>query len=339
MENIKGMVSVIIPVYQSGVHLKKCIESILEQTYKNTEIILVDDGSDDGSEELCDSYSQEYNNVFAIHQKNRGVSYARNRGVSYAKGEYVLFVDSDDYIDRDYLENALGIFESQNVDMYLCGYQNVKKEGKIKEKRYYPGVRNAVWKYDDIDSIVLRLFVSTALHAIGTKVYKRDIIRENKIKFKEKWKYYEDIYFCLEYLSYCKKIYTQNTVMYYYQIDVPGSLSKQYSNREYEVLYDTYKLLFKLAKLHQKDLESGRLFYKLYLSKIQCFLNLKMQEQKRYTPNIRRLYKRISEDTFYKRAIFCFHNDKNMEYLCIKNKFFLGAYLIRKYQLHEVKTC
>lgn len=329
------MVSIVIPVYQSKSYITVCVESVLNQTYKNTEIILVDDGSDDGSEELCDEYSRKNDNILCVHQKNKGVSSARNAGMDLAKGEYILFVDSDDYIESDYLENAVSRLDKDFVDAYLCGYQNVKNNGKVKEKQYYPFINDTVFQYGELNGIMMRLFNSSTLHAIGTKVYKKSIIEQYGIRFNEKWKYYEDIYFCLSYILRCKKIYVQKRVMYYYRKDTCNSLSKQSRNYNYANIYKTYILLYQLTNHNQISDKDKILFCKSYLEQIRLCLNSKVQTQRRYTVNIHKLYKMLSEDIFYKDAITYGKGGERIEYFCVRKSFFMLAYYIRKYQLYE----
>lgn len=98
------MISVIVPVYNTVNYVRYCVESILSQTMKDFELILVDDGSSDGSEKICDEYSKNNLNVISLHQKNKGVSAARNLGIEMASGDYIVFVDSDDWVESDYLE-------------------------------------------------------------------------------------------------------------------------------------------------------------------------------------------------------------------------------------------
>lgn len=334
MGYIEKMVSVIIPVYQAENYLTYCVESILNQTYENFEILLVDDGSEDGSSKLCDMYSQKYSNVFCIHQKNQGVSKARNQGIDNARGEYILFVDSDDFIETNYLEMALRIFEDYKADMYICGYQSVRNNGKIKEKKYNPSIEERVWKHDEIGNIVMKLFASTTLHAVGTKVYKKNIIDKQGIKFNEKWKYYEDIYFCLRYLAQCNRIYVQNRIMYYYQRDICNSLSKQKNNFMYASVHKTYYLLYKLMGSDKISNRDKKLFYLLYLDQVNLCLNSKAITEKRYTVNFHKLYKILSKDRFYENAVLYAGNLEKVEYFGVKNGLFFFAYLIRQYLLN-----
>lgn len=331
MKFINGKISVIIPVYQSKNYLKKCIESILNQTYNNVEIILVDDGSNDGSEALCDDYAEQYDNILCVHQVNKGVSSARNRGIRVSMGQYILFVDSDDYIETDYLENAIKAFEEKSVDMYLGGYQAVRNGGRIQEKKYYPMIKDMVCTRKDMECILMELFQSSTLHAIGTKIYKRTLIEKYGIVFKENWKYYEDIYFCLNYLVHCKKIYIQGRIVYYYQRDITHSLSKQIANFKYENIYKTYSLLYKLISTHKIFSKYERLFYEDYLEQISLCLESEISVEKRYTVNIRRLYKKLSGDLFYIKAMKYASKYNKNEYFCIQNGFYFLAYFIRNY--------
>lgn len=330
MEYKKAVVSIVIPVYQAVSHLETCVESILNQTYKNKEIILIDDGSDDGSAKICDDYAARYNNICCIHQKNGGVSHARNVGIDMAQGQYILFVDSDDYVKDDYLENAITVLQDESIGMYLCGYQAVRKNGKILEREQYPIINKGECLITDISNNLVRLFQSNVLHAIGTKIYRRDIIEKHRIRFEKNWKYYEDIYFCLNYLRYCNAIYVHRSIMYYYQTDIVNSLSKQKNNRKYENIHKTYHLLARLMKLDKAKNKERELFYKLYLDAINTLLKMKLSSEKYYNINISKLYKVLSKDTLYLRALGYAGKFEKAEYLCILNKLYLGAYIIHK---------
>lgn len=124
-EEIK--ISVVVPVYNVEKYLKKCVDSLLNQTYKNFEIILVDDGSSDSSGRLCDSYAEQSRNIFVLHKQNGGLSDARNCAMSYIRGQYVTFVDSDDYVDTDFLEKLAKPLTgnmAQLPDMVICPHIN-----------------------------------------------------------------------------------------------------------------------------------------------------------------------------------------------------------------------
>lgn len=125
------MISVIIPIYNVEEYLEKCVNSVLNQTYSDLEIILVDDGSTDNSGKICDELKNKDNRIIVIHQENQGLSAARNAGIAKALGEYIAFVDSDDYIMEDMYETLYKNLEKTDADISICKYQYVKKQQKI----------------------------------------------------------------------------------------------------------------------------------------------------------------------------------------------------------------
>lgn len=125
------MISVIVPVYNVRNYLKRCIDSIQGQTYKDFEILLIDDGSTDGSESICDMYANEYKNIRVIHQKNQGLSAARNTGLNHMQGEYVTFIDSDDFVEVDYLEHLYDILKKNQAQVAVCKHCIVKEGNEL----------------------------------------------------------------------------------------------------------------------------------------------------------------------------------------------------------------
>lgn len=128
---MEDLVTVIVPVYQVKEYLAKCIESILEQTYSNIEVILIDDGSNDGSEKICDNFANIDSRVNVIHQKNKGVSATRNIGLENSNGKYICFIDADDYIDEKYISELYKMCKENEADISICGVSNIENN-KIK---------------------------------------------------------------------------------------------------------------------------------------------------------------------------------------------------------------
>lgn len=135
--NHSKSISIIVPVYNTSAYLEKCIDSLLDQTYRNLEIILVNDGSTDNSEELCQKYAQIDSRIIVLSQEHIGVSAARNLGLSYAKGDYIGFVDSDDYCDICMFSEMINEAEKHNVDIVLIGFYYVK-DTILEEHEYFP---------------------------------------------------------------------------------------------------------------------------------------------------------------------------------------------------------
>ena len=159
---MNSLVSVIVPVFNVEKYLPKCIESILNQSYKYIEVILINDGSTDSSEDICNKYKLKDNRIRVINKINGGLSSARNKGLDVAKGKYVIFVDSDDFIDKDMIKNLLEVAITQNADIVQGGFQTVYEDGKIKRKYEYnemvfdtkTKILDAYFKQDLINVIV-----------------------------------------------------------------------------------------------------------------------------------------------------------------------------------------
>lgn len=141
------LISVIIPVYNVEKYLEKCLDSVINQTYKNIEIILVDDGSTDNSGVICDEYKEKYKGITVIHKKNEGVAKARNTGKEYVRGEYFCFIDSDDFITENYIQVLFDLAEKYGADIACCGYKYIWPDGK--EKRTICADKPDSYEYSD----------------------------------------------------------------------------------------------------------------------------------------------------------------------------------------------
>lgn len=181
-------VSIIIPIYNSENYIEKCVESIVNQSYRNIEIILINDGSTDNSLEKIKKLSIKHSNIRFFDQKNHGVSYSRNKGIQYASGEYVMFVDNDDYIDEDYVEVFVKSIEKGNYDYVIGGYKRVDVNDKILMKKVF---KDEKWSF--------YMFITP-----WGKIFNRKFLLDNKIEFL-KVKMGEDIYFNVLAISYSDK--------------------------------------------------------------------------------------------------------------------------------------
>ena len=136
---MENLISVIVPVYNVEKYLDKCINSLINQSYNNLEIILIDDGSTDNCGEICDKYALKDNRIKVIHKKNEGLSAARNLGISISKGDYIIFIDSDDWVDKEILLKLLNLIKKYNSDIAVCDYLLTYDENEYieKEEIYY----------------------------------------------------------------------------------------------------------------------------------------------------------------------------------------------------------
>lgn len=211
--------SVIIPVYNCEKTIENTVNSVLESGISDFEIIIVNDGSKDNTEKICDELSKKHNEIICIHNKNEGVSSARNRGIDEAKGEYILFMDSDDTIDKNNLKEPCQKIIEYNPDMLIFGLSFDYLSGeKIyrRDEMVYP--EEGFFSPEQWSKIFLDLFHYNALSPVWNKFYKTEIIKSNRILFDKSVFLMEDFLFVLDYMKKTEKIYLYNKVIYrYYQ--------------------------------------------------------------------------------------------------------------------------
>ena len=214
------MISVIVPVYNIEKSLHVCIESIMNQTYKNFELILIDDGSFDNSGVIVDAYTRFDNRVLLIHQKNKGVSNARNVGITCASGDYICFIDSDDYIDREYLQ---ALFEAvrEPSELAICGFDWICNNEIVNRTLFGEG-KQYVNKCELMDFLNL-------VSSPWVKLFRADIIRDSRLFFPKDISYGEDLLFNLEYLNRIENICVLNEPLYHYVTDNQQSLLRRYN--------------------------------------------------------------------------------------------------------------
>lgn len=199
-------VSVIIPIYNSESFLNRCIESVLFQSYSNWQMILVDDGSKDSSYEICKQYAKIDNRILAIHQENAGAGVARNTGLSLAIGKYIVFLDSDDYIDKDYFL----MLSRHDQDVVFVDVQAVDEDGKVLRKEYMSAYKR-MSKND-----FMRAQMTGKINWGGVrKVVKRDVIERNNIRYTSH-KVGEEALFTYASVFYSKTIAFISMPVYFY---------------------------------------------------------------------------------------------------------------------------
>ena len=174
----KDLITIVVPVYKVEECLQKCIQSILEQTYKNIEVILVDDGSPDNSGNICDQFAKIDTRITVIHKKNGGLSDARNKGIEKAKGKYISFIDSDDYIERDMIEILYKLCIENNADISMISYREIEDGIIINENSKYT---EKIIKYTNIQAIKELLKDNIIKNYAWNKMYKKELF--NNIRY------------------------------------------------------------------------------------------------------------------------------------------------------------
>lgn len=266
-------ISVIVPVYNTEKYICRCIESILKQSFSDFELILINDGSKDRSVEIIKSYVD--NRIVFIDNNNNGVSETRNIGIKAAKGEYIQFVDSDDFIDKDMLKDTIEILEDNNADCIMTGlYLDIEQDNKINTSiqtfEYFEAENKR-----DIALNVLDRMGGTYINSPINKLYKRNIIIENNIFMDKNIDLGEDFLFNLMYFKYCSKVIFSDKCYYHYWMKIENNLTFKFRGNKLDLMYLMYKRseeYFKLSGLTKDEYSNlNNLFIKWMYS---CFIDL-----------------------------------------------------------------
>lgn len=232
------LISIIIPVYNAKESLGYCLDTLIEQTFGNWEAIIVNDGSTDNCGEVCDEYAKKDSRFIVLHQENQGVSSARNKGIEASHGEWITFIDADDYVDRSYLETLNKYIQTESNTLIIQGLKQISN-GKI--KRNIEFLRKEL-----INSNISKAFGELKIFEYGytvAKLYKKEIINKYHIRFYKEISYSEDLIFMLEYILRCDSIKYIEGSGYNYVVDA-SSLSQRYNSFESEyALFERYNSL------------------------------------------------------------------------------------------------
>ena len=231
-------VSVIIPIYKVEDFISRCVESVLNQSYKNIEIVLVDDGSPDNCPQICDDFSNSYPQIKVVHKDNGGLASARNAGTRVATGDYIMFVDSDDWIDANMVSDLVELAEQENVDfirtrMKYANWPN-HPDGTVCDFGIENMMHNGKYDRVTIEKEILPIFIATPQITFGPivsscgTIYKRELLTENIIEFYEDVKYSEDCIFNAKVLMKCSSFYYLNEPQYYNYFFNDTSITKSY---------------------------------------------------------------------------------------------------------------
>ena len=232
-------ISIIVAVYNCEKTLTKCIKSLLEQTYQNIEIILIDDGSKDKSGKICDEFSFKHNKISVIHSENNGVSSARNIGIQNAVGDYIGFVDSDDYVDKDMFLKLASMMNDQ-CSLAMCGVYN--------QKNIYP---KEIIIMEQEQAALAVLQPQSFMGYVCNKLFKAKIIRDNNLWFDEKIFFGEDLVFVIQYLSFTmNNVSAQNIPLYHYEMQSNSGSFGEYNEKKITIL-NAYEIILKQKMIYK----------------------------------------------------------------------------------------
>ena len=227
------MVSVIVPIYNVEEYLEECLESIRNQTYTNIEVILVNDGSTDGSREICESYCEKDIRFRLINQENQGQSVARNRGVKESVGQYIMFVDSDDVVKEDLVE-VLFSYMKADVDIVEC------EMTREKEAFFLNKIPTIVFEGNSKEAILNCIAFRAVKFCAFTKLYRREIVE--KIPFLEGY-IYADVFTGINYLNHIRKIIVVDYIGYYYRVRPNSTMTKSFNEKNLDIFPIGKKLI------------------------------------------------------------------------------------------------
>lgn len=284
------LISIIIPVYHTGAALKRCVESVLSQTYPHFEIILVNDGSTEEDADACDFYADADRRVSVVHKENGGVSSARNAGLSRAKGDFILFIDSDDYIEKDMLKKLLNTILSTDADLAASGMVYIYPDGRRQNKDIISGT---IALDASLNEEFKKLYANYFFNSIWAKLYRTQIIRQYGIHCNEDFSIFEDCSFVMEYLSHCKTAaLTGRSDYYYIQAETP-SLMKRFN----ENALSAYEYYFASSAWLRKILDGGNLesYYQYQESVIWNFITQIFSRSKKSLKEKKKLLGQFSE--------------------------------------------
>lgn len=325
------MISIIIPVYNVAPYLDQCLESVIIQTYKDWECILIDDGSKDNSGEICDKWGKIDSRFRIIHQINQGVSAARNRGIKESRGEYIVFIDSDDWVSPNYLFDMLNAIDKNN-DLVVSG-----------NNHYYPNGEIETFKPTNKQNIELSakntsFFIKNIglLYGPTSLLYKSTIIKNFTILFPTEYSLGEDLLFNFQYLEKVKHIQYIPFANYNYRIINSGSLTSIYRDNTFDIHSHQWKV--------QKDFLINKGMWNEYS---QFFFSLKLwgiiyngifSSQKNELQHIKRILN-IKEGEILKSTYYSFKCSQWIKLLII-NKHYILLFLIIKFtRIYDKRIC
>lgn len=279
------LISVIVPVYKVESCLDKCVRSIVEQTYTDLEIILVDDGSPDGCGAMCDAWAAKDSRIKVIHKENGGLSDARNAGMKIATGKLISFIDSDDWIAPDFLEALLSAMEVQNAQIAECAVELVDESGKVLRRRETAKLP-CVDKFDGLRRLVLE---DGIYQTVWNKLYRREVLEG--ILF-EKGKYHEDDFWTYQVFDRMERLAIVERPMYYYLQRSGSIMGVGYSLKRLDALEARFRRMEYFSKYEQlKDLTRQQLMLELLWHLQSVLRSLQGQERKTAVARILKMKK------------------------------------------------
>ena len=267
---MRPKISVIVPIYKTERFLHACIESILAQSFADFELILVNDGSPDNSAQICEYYQKIDSRIRFINKQNGGISSARNAGLDVAKGSYIMFVDSDDYLENGCFERAYTTMISKNMDLYIGGSYEVDEASTRKTRRCV----NTAKSYS-VGELMNQYEIDYPAHWLSLvwgKLFKTGFIENNRLRFDTGLSYKEDALFIYSYLQFADEVYFDDEPVCNYRIMRDGALNRKVHRDMYEINCKVYKLKRDLMMVkHCKPSVYNHVYFCSLMNSIEYF--------------------------------------------------------------------
>ena len=256
-------VSVIIPIYNTEKYLRRCVDSVLNQTFVDYEILLIDDGSTDDSASICHEYAQKYDRIKAIHAHHLGVASARNLGLKLAKGKYIMFCDSDDYAEPDWIQTLYETIEKNpDSSVFSAFLKNNIDEGTEKEV-ILPNSDN-ITQMDNTEYYCI--YINSLSSFLWNRIYRRDIINKNDLVFPSNLLQGEDLLFNIEYMKLCKNFVHVPKPLYHWVDNNVETLTRVFNPYYFDVLKEFYYPRLRIISDKDKQVFYDNSFYRFYTS-------------------------------------------------------------------------
>lgn len=243
---MKPLLSVIVPVYNVEKYLKRCLESILVQSWNDYEIILVDDGSTDSSAQICDLYAEKYEMIRVIHKENKGLSDTRNRGIEKASGEYVYFPDSDDWLEPNTFSELSDVIEELTYDII-----SFNREFVTSEEDKLISAKSRIQKLSGKQALLEMLNQGDVTGFANDKIYRKKLFLDNDIEFPV-GKYYEDLGTNYKLFLKATKVYVTNQKYYHYLITNPDSITQSWNEQKLQDMFGFYREIYYSPLIREK---------------------------------------------------------------------------------------
>ena len=306
---MKDKISIIVPIYNTEKFLDKCLNSLVNQTYKNIEIILIDDGSTDNSLNICLDYQKKDSRVIVLKQKNLGKSISRNNGINKSSGNYIMFVDSDDYIEPNMCEIMINTIKKYNVDIVRCNYRFINNKIVEDNKNFISC--NKILKKNEIKEIINQMITGEVGSYIWLLIIKKSIIKDNKIIFNPKIHLMNDKPFTINLLLNINSLVQINDILYNYVRNDNGTVR---SNKNLFIKIDSVLRGNECIKqiLNNKNEFTKKREYLLYKTHNLILLDLLIRASLYYDnyKNLIKKFKILERNPLFKTNISFMLNNK-----------------------------